>query len=438
VAVSVRYDVKIPMSDGVRLSADVYLPDAGGPFPVILLRTPYGNNERSVVADAETYVVHGYAFVAQDCRGKFDSEGEWYPYRHEVRDGDETLTWCGAQPWSNGRVGMTGGSYSAAVQWYAAASGNPHLKCIVPMVGFSDLFFDHGLRRAGVFQSYFFEWSVTLAGRVFFDVAKARREAATWHVPLATLDEALGFDLPYWKDFVRHEAYDDFWRALSIRDKYGSIGVPALGVGGWLSPWELQGVLTNFAGMVEGAPSAEARRRQKLVVGPWTHQLNSSRRVGEIDYGPEAVIDLDGLALRWFDRWLKGEPNGIEDEPPVRLFVMGENAWRDEPAWPPHARPTRYYLRSSGRANSLLGDGLLSTRPPPGDETATGTTPSGPYPPSSTTRRGRSPSMPTAGPSSGATTCWSTRRNHWTRTSGSSGRSRSTSSLPRRPPTPTL
>lgn len=362
---AVFYDVGIAMRDGVRLSADIYLPDGEGPFPIILHRTPYNNNAREVVLDAQYFVHHGFAYVAQDCRGKFDSDGRWYPYRHEAEDGEDTLNWCGAQDWSSGRVGMTGASYCGVVQWYAASTANPYLKCIAPVVALSDLFFDHGLRRDGVFQPFYIHWTTAMAGRSFFDVSKAQKESAVWQVPLSRLDQYLGFDLPYWKDFVEHEAYDDFWRVLSVRDKYRLMDVPALNVGGWHSPWELKATLTHFIGMTQEAKSKEARERQKLIIGPWTHGGHYAHRVGDLDFGTESALDLHGLLLRWFLRWLKDEENGIDKEPPVRLFVMGANRWREEQEWPlRRAIPINFYLHGNGNANSLLGDGLLSLEHP--------------------------------------------------------------------------
>ena len=365
----IHYDVETPMRDGVRLSADLYLPSEAGRYPVILQRTPYNNNSSYVVEEAHFYVEQGYAYVAQDCRGKFDSDGCWYPYRHEAQDGDDTISWCAAQPWSTGRIGMTGASYCGAVQWYAATTGNPYLKCIAPAVTFSDPFFDHGLRRDGIFQTYYVHWATSMAGRTFFSIDDRTSNSAPWIVPLLTLDQHLGFDIEYWRDFLLHDSYDDFWRALSIRDKYGLIDVPALNIGGWHSPWELQGTLSNYIGMRNSAKSAEVRDRQELVVGPWTHAINSSRRVGDQDFGPDALIDLRGRLLRWFDRWLKEEETAIEDQPPVAVFVMGDNVWRYEATWPlPQAVFTRYYIHSGGNANSLIGDGALTMDRPDGEE----------------------------------------------------------------------
>jgi putative CocE/NonD family hydrolase len=207
-----------------------------------------------------------------------------------------------------------------------------------------------------------------MAGRGFIDIDRAQSAAAIWHVPLVDLDRFLGLDLPYWRDIVSHESFDQFWQKVSIREKYRGINIPALNVGGWHSPWELRGTLTHFREMVLGR-SDEVRKRQKLVIGPWTHNVNQNRQVGDFDFGPEAIIDLQQLQLRWYDRWLKEEANGIESEPPVSIFVMGANAWRSEETWPlERAIPKVLYLRSGGRANSRFGDGRLSTEPPPDNE----------------------------------------------------------------------
>ena len=370
----VQYDLAVIMRDGVRLSADVYLPGnqpagSSGRFPVVLQRTPYNNNSEGVILEARFYTSHGYAYVAQDCRGKFDSDGTWYPYIHEARDGDDTLTWCGTADWSTGRVGMSGGSYCGAVQWYAAATGNPYLKCIIPLVAYSDLFFDHGLRRNGVFQTFYIHWTAAMAGRAFVDIDKQQGADAVWHVPLLELDKFLGLDLPHWRDLVSHESYDDFWRSISIRERYKDVDIPALNVGGWHSPWELRGTLAHFTEMTRNGRQGRASRHQKLIVGPWTHSVNQSTRVGDFDFGLQSIIDLQQIQLRWFDRWLKEEENHIENEPPVSIYVMGANDWRHEAEWPlQRAAPTILYLRSDGRANSLFGDGRLAVEPPPEEE----------------------------------------------------------------------
>ena len=371
VTARVTYDVRVPMRDGVTLSADIYFPHASGPCPVILHRTPYNNNGRLHMAEAAFFNKEGYVYVAQDCRGKYDSDGEWFPYRHEAADGDDTLTWCGAQPWSTGAIGMIGSSYAATAQWFAASTANTFLKCIQPSVAFSDLFFDHGLRRDGVLQPYFCHWLVTMAGRTMFDLDKPARDAALRKVPLIEFDKRLGLELDYWRAFATHDSYDDFWRAFSVRHRYPQMDVPSLAVASWHSPFELRGSIEHFAGMTRDARTPEARQRQRLIIGPWTHFVNASDRAGGRRFGKQSIIDLPSLQLRWFARWLKGEVNHVDREAPVKVFVMGANEWRDEPCWPPEGVDyTDFYLHSGGAANSSAGDGRLDRHKPEGDEPA--------------------------------------------------------------------
>jgi putative CocE/NonD family hydrolase len=363
------YDVRVPMRDGVTLSADIYFPHASGPAPVILHRTPYNNNGRLHMAEAAFFNAAGYVYVAQDCRGKFDSDGAWFPYRHEAADGDDTLSWCGAQPWSSGAIGMVGSSYAATAQWYAASSGNAFLKCIQPSVAFSDLFFDHGLRRDGALQPFFCHWLATMAGRTMFDLDKAARDAALRQVPLIDFDRRLGLDLGYWREFATHDAFDEFWKPFSLRHLHQRMDVPSLGVAGWHSPFELRGSIEHFIGMTRHAKTPEARRRQRLIIGPWTHFVNASEKAGGRRFGRRSIIDLPALQLRWFARWLKGERNGVDLEAPVKVFVTGANTWRDAPSWPPPGVvETPFYLHSGGGANTLGGDGTLDRRMPTADE----------------------------------------------------------------------
>jgi putative CocE/NonD family hydrolase len=184
------------------------------------------------------------------------------------------------------------------------------------------------------------------------------------HLPLLTMDERAGRSSPHWREAVTHERLDDYWRAIAYQDKYDRVGLPVLHISGWYDD-EQVGTPRNYAGMVAHAATPEARANQRLLMGPWPHQVNSTSKLGEVDFGPTAIIDLEDYQLRWFDRWLKGAANGVTEEAPVRIFVMGENRWRDEHEWP-LARPrfTPFFLHSAGHANSRFGDGMLSTEPP--------------------------------------------------------------------------
>jgi putative CocE/NonD family hydrolase len=189
------------------------------------------------------------------------------------------------------------------------------------------------------------------------------------HLPLVTMDDAAGRPNPVWKEMFEHPRLDAYWEPLRYQDKYDRVKVPVLHISGWYDDEQI-GTPLNYIGMTTKGPEG-VRRSQKLLMGPWPHAVNSTSRLGEVDFGPSGVIDLNGYLLRWFDYWLKGVDNGVMKEPPARIFVMGENRWADENEWPmARTEWTKYYLHSQGRANSLFGDGTLSTAAPvaePGD-----------------------------------------------------------------------
>ncbi|MGQ9631733.1 MAG: CocE/NonD family hydrolase [bacterium] len=360
--VRMLFDVKVPMRDGVRLSADIYFPRWEGPFPAILSRTPYDNTN---LADAGVFFAqHGYAFIAQDVRGRFDSEGEFYPWVNEARDGYDTLEWVGGQPWCDGNVGMYGGSYVGMVQWLAASQGSSYLKTIVPEVIGSNPFesphYTGGAFQLGVSST----WSLATSGRTAQKIDLYDWDRLFRTLPLRELDSAAGRNVPYLRDWIAHSTYDDYWKALSNQGRYQDVKVPVLHIGGWYDIF-VKGTIDNFCGMRERGGSPTARENQKLIVGPWIHSASKLTYAGRVDYGTDSVLDLRAIELRWFDRWLKGIENGIMSEPPIKIFVMGKNIWRDEMEWPPsRARYTPYYFHSGGRANSLRGDGYISESQP--------------------------------------------------------------------------
>jgi len=381
----IERDVECPMRDGVILRADVYRPDGPGPFPVLLQRTPYGKGFSSL-DQAVIFASRGYAVVIQDTRGRWASEGVHYPMRDEFEDGYDAVEWAGAQSWSNGKVGMFGGSYVGFTQWAAAIMRPPSLKAIFAAVTFGDTY-EHLIYPGGAFAvGVAMSWSLGAGIPVALErTGVPETEKTEWIAKMiAALDSMAPGDAfrylplekhpllsheglyPFFPDCVLHPLRDDHWRSMSITDRYGQIQVPAYHLGGWYDIFT-QGTLHNYTEVRRSGGSERARRGQKLIMGPWLHgPLNGL--VGEVDFGFRAsaiMVDIVGLHLRWFDYWLKGEQNGIMDEPPVRLFVMGRNEWRDEDAWPlSRAVDTPYYLHSSGRANTLHGDGTLGPASP--------------------------------------------------------------------------
>jgi putative CocE/NonD family hydrolase len=365
--VETRIDVKVPMRDGVSLSADLYLPRARGTFPTVLVRTPYDNSSEAHVLSGHRYASHGYAFVVQDLRGRFDSAGDYYPYVHEAVDGFDTQEWIGRQSWSNGRIGTSGGSDLGLTQWISAPLRSEYLTCMVPRVIGTDQF--NGLFYPfGAFQLFvIFSWIMRNCIRTRQpDADPFEWREAMRTLPLRDCDRALGRDLPYWKDWIDHSTYDDYWVPLNIEAKLGEVAAPAFNMGGWYD-LDSRETFSNFNALRLAGRTPEARK-SKLIVGPWPHRLSVSTRNGDVDFGPESKVDLDELELRWFDYWLKGIDNGVVDEPPLRLFIMGRNEWRDEHEWPLARTDWQtWYLHSGGNANTLRGDGVLAPDEP-GDE----------------------------------------------------------------------
>ena len=378
--VAVEHNVPIPMRDGILLYADIYRPLSPGRYPVLLQRTPYDKSQPTVTGiDYLRAARAGYTVVVQDVRGRFASQGEFYPFMHEAADGYDTVEWAAGQPWSNGRVGMVGGSYLGAAQWLAAIAKPPHLKALFPTITPSD-YQEGWVFQGGAFQlGLCLSW--TLGPLVLANFQKLaasqplpaslqetltqtaeRMDEAFRHLPLRQLPYLADGVAPYYDHWLEHAADESYWGRWGIEAQYGKLAIPAYHVGGWYDAF-LAGTLRNFAGL----QTAEATP-QKLLVGPWAHTSPLTNLVGEVDFGIGSAasgIDLDGIQLRWFDYWLKGETSGILEEPPVRLFVMGENRWRDEQEWPlARAWEVRYYLHSQGKANSAGGDGWLDTLHP--------------------------------------------------------------------------
>lgn len=356
-------NVRVPMRDGVHLSAEVYLPAAEGPFPTVLMRTPYQNNTPSMVEKGRRYANLGYAFVMQDCRGRYDSDGDFYAFEADAEDGFDTQQWIGAQPWSTGRVGMTGPSYLGWVQWASAPLQSPHLACLALQVMAPDLF--RGLfYRGGVMKlATMMSWARMMDGRVGqVPVLESMRDVFRT-LPLVESDVAGGYELPVWRDWFDHPTYDEYWQRFDFAARFGEITVPVYNMGGWYDMYA-NDTCNAFAGLQANGGS-ELARRSKLLMGPWGHGLSLSTKVGDVDFGVRSLVDIESLELRWFDHFLRDVDNGVLDEPPVRLYVMGANVWRDEHEWP-LARTDwqQWFLHSGGRANTLLGDGTLSRTEP--------------------------------------------------------------------------
>jgi len=384
----VERDVEAIMRDGTVLRANVYRPDVQEPLPVLLQRTPYGKDGSHVdfcLLSAE----RGYAVVVQDTRGRWASDGEHYPLRDEFEDGYDTVEWAAAQPWANGKVGMWGGSYVGYTQWAAAVTRPPSLVTIFPWVTFTDPYADvwhpGGALALGVAVSWCLGSGVSMAiermevsaeekaalQEELADAMDGLAEGSTFRtLPLIDMPllnrEDIGQVGQAYLDMVTHAEDDAYWDVMNARRRLSQVAVPVYHLGGWYDIF-LSGTLANYADMRRSAATERARQGQKLIMGPWLHGPLSGV-IGEVDFGYRAsdryVLPYE-IMWRWFDYWLKGIDNGIMEEPPVRIFVMGRNRWRDEQEWPlTRAVYTPYYLHSAGHANTLRGDGTLSPERP--------------------------------------------------------------------------
>lgn len=347
------------MDDGVRLSGDIYLPEGDGPFPTVLFRTPYVKSQLATGKEGRRWARDGYAYVTVDVRGRGDSEGDFTPYRNDATDGYQVIEWIASQSWSTGRVGTIGGSYCGRIQWLTALTQPPHLKAMIPLVSPSDPFVES---PTGIYGPMNICWFHMTSGKTMQDLEDLDWMRIYEHLPLLTMDEAIGRQAPRWRESMAHQSLDDFWKELCYQTRMSEIDLPVLHISGWYDDEQI-GTPLNYTLMTQNAPSEAARKSQRLLMGPWGHQVNTQQKIGEVDFGPDSLIDLHAYERRFFDRHLKGTPPETED-PPVRIFVMGKNAWRDERTWPlPDAQPTPFYLHSAGRANSRYGDGLLSDLP---------------------------------------------------------------------------
>ncbi|MGE5204997.1 MAG: CocE/NonD family hydrolase [Chlamydiota bacterium] len=357
-------DVAVPMRDGIVLHADILLPRAKGRFPTLVYRTPY--NKEDALKTYTTFqhaAERGYAVVVQDVRGRYASAGEFAAYQNEGRDGYDTIEWAARQPWSDGNIGTFGLSYPGAVQWLAAVESPPHLKAMVPAMTFStprNFFYS-----SGAFDLSWIGWiwediapdlrvKKNLPGpRTYKDAEAAwptTKNRLLWTVPLDSLPEFRSL-APFYYDWLHHPPDDPWWNWAELRDKYSRVHAAVLNLSGWYDEdYGPEGATTSYLGLL-AARKGQRDARTQLLIGPWIHgvQETGKTKSGEREFGSTASIDYDQVVLRWMDHYLRGMHNGVGREKPVRLFLMGENRWRDEATWPPaEAKPVSFYLAGAG------------------------------------------------------------------------------------------
>lgn len=376
-----RRDIETEMRDGTLLSADVYLPGEGT-YPAILLRTPYNKNEISLHAgmlhpfDA---LSQGFAVIIQDCRGRFESEGEWAPFVHEATDGYDTVEWIASQQWSNGRIGITGASYLGITTWQTVISNPPHLDAALPMITAGNPY-NGWTYSGGAFELGFnFRWTtVSLAGRRLQFLEESEESLSALHekfielfdnlperlenlphsdVPLLTNDLA-----PYYDTWFKHPTYDDYWEQLDVTENIDSISVPILEIGGWYDKFA-RGHF-DVADAIEAEGPESLRENHHVVVGPWEHISlfkHTPTLTGERNFGLESSMPtiVKDLVLPWFSYHLQDEANEIKDLPRIRYFTTGDHEWRESDHWPITSETRTLYLNSQGNANSRSGNGRL-------------------------------------------------------------------------------
>ncbi|MBV8631116.1 MAG: CocE/NonD family hydrolase [Silvibacterium sp.] len=361
------------MPDGVRLVSDHYYPAETGPHPTLLMRQPYGRDIASTVVYAHPvwFARHGFNVVIQDVRGRGDSEGEFYPFRHERSDGAATIEWLRTRPECDGRIGMYGFSYQGVTQFLAAAAQPEGLVAIAPGMAAYDLyhgwFYHNGALRLACSLGWGLQMLKSDARRLKLREASDRLEQA-WAdlrnqfgvLPFGEHPSLETEGLPqYVHDWFDHERPGEYWKVLDVSGFLEKINVPALHISGWFDLF-VKGTIDGFRALCE-----KAREQQYLIAGPWVH-IPWSDQIGEVNFGREALLDTNAILLRWFNHWLKGSGE-FADEPRIRHFSLFENRWHAANEWPAGADAV-FYLRSKGRANSRKGDGALTVTAASPDE----------------------------------------------------------------------
>jgi len=373
--VKIEQNVPVPMRDGAILRADVHRPDRGGPYPVLVQRTPYGRS--GYFSD---YVKAGYIVVSQDARGRGESEGKWeslYRFQtHDSDDGYDTVEWAAKLPGSNGKAGTFGTSYPAFLQWRLAPLRPPSLVCMSACSIPAQIW--DGERPCTIRPGFRLNWLITMASEMrrkanlpgVHTASEAqilwREESQKWLYWLPWLelpDDFFSYETDSLKSWLENP-HSDPWR---LHKRIKDISVPNLDMVGWYD--HAHGDMLLFQTMVQEARTEVARKGSRIIIGPWGHGSTWPQR-GPIEFGSEAGLNGRAHQIRWFDYWLKDKQNGVDKDAPVRIFVMGDNKWRDEEYWPlRRAKVKIFFIASDGHANTPSGDGKLADKKPRSSDT---------------------------------------------------------------------
>ena len=372
-------NIPVPMRDGINLSADIWLPPSSrgsGPWPALLLRTIYDNQEARYIGWAREFTNRGYAVIMQDCRGRGDSDGDWIPYVCELYDGYDTHQWIGEQDWCDGNLGTFGLSYPGFTQTLPATLRSKYLKAVAPIASQQDNYGHH--RVNGVIHHNVAFAFLNMLGRSmqYESLQHFDQDTFFFELPIDTAMEKVSNTHPYYKGVMEHEQYDEWWSSYSLRDKYPEMAIPSLFITGWFDSLSNEN-FKLFNGWTKKAKTEDARSKTKLIIGPWSHQIAPWGRVpmgknGEYadrTFGKQALSDVIEMHMHWYDQRLKGIDTGVDEEAPIKLFVMGKNTWRDEYEWPlERTEWTKFYLSSAG--NAVDGGGGLHPEIKTSDQTS--------------------------------------------------------------------
>lgn len=362
-SVKIDRDVVMTMSDDVKLVANVYHPETAEKSPTILVRIPFTQtwkNDLSADVIGSFWASRGYNVVIQGTRGRYKSGGTFYPLRTERRDGIETLHWLSGQPWFDGRLGMWGGSAFGYTEWVLADQQSPGPSVLLIQIASTDFFGMFYPGGAFSLESALF-WAVRSRGAADVDPSFEDLERGFDGFPLVEADNRAVGQIPFFDDWVTHSTKDDYWRSIDGEHRARTLKAPTLLMAGWSDPF-LPTQLRDFAEIRQYADPRVASGT-RLMIGPWTHADPIHFPDGS-DGGSYRQASL-APSIAWFDRYLRGQLLDSKWDAPIRLFVMGENKWRDEQEWPLKRTVfTPYYLRSRGAAKSVSGAGKLTTTPP--------------------------------------------------------------------------
>lgn len=354
------HHVFVTCRDGTQLATDIYLPDRVGRFPTVVQRTPYGKFDPGCVEYAEWFTEHGYVGVVQDVRGRHDSSGTWNPYDNcETSDGYDTIDWITRQLWSDRTVGFAGSSYGAFTGLMAALSQHPALKALVTRVPASGLYHHH-FYYGGIFSLARLWWATLVNRRIqqattqdgecrwIFEKLISQDPKILEHLPVEEIGDRFAMPIPWWRSWLQHPMDDAYWQKLEILHQIDKLRIPIYHISGWHDDF-CAVALENYSALINRWPNLSSTKH-RLLMGMWPHALNIRTDHGGLEYGAEAVIDLHERERQWFDQWLRGTYSPLAEEPPVRLFIMGANEWRNSDTWPPSSvHFTPLYLQGDSR-----------------------------------------------------------------------------------------